>query len=164
MDTLVRIQTNLRSLLFRISSGGIFQGRFLGRQSNTSWENSEKSTSYSIRMPSVSGSISPAWPRVLASRLRGTTEREKRFSRRSQRSRKNKMRNLKTKLNTLPYAPFRKSAVVRPVGDITDEQSVDVVPWTEAEVVRTVRERDINPWNPMVHRGEHRKGLVGKDL
>lgn len=34
----------LRSFLFLISSGGMLQGRFLGRQSNTSSENSEKST------------------------------------------------------------------------------------------------------------------------
>lgn len=51
-------------------------GRFLGRQSNTSSENSEKSTSYSVRMPSVSGSISPAWPRVLASWLVEVTRRK----------------------------------------------------------------------------------------
>lgn len=61
---------HLRSLLFVSSSGGIVQGRFLGKQSNTSSENSEQSMSYSVRMPSVSGSISPAWPKVLASRLR----------------------------------------------------------------------------------------------
>lgn len=53
-------ESYLRSLLLLISSGGMVQGRFLGRQANTSSENSEKSTSYSSRMPSVSGSISPA--------------------------------------------------------------------------------------------------------
>lgn len=50
----------LRSLLLLNSSAGMVQGRFLGRQFNTASENSEKSTSYSMRMPSVSGSISPA--------------------------------------------------------------------------------------------------------
>lgn len=50
------------------------QGRFFGRHSSTSSEKSEKSTSYSMRMPSVSGSISPAWPSVLASLLVGGTE------------------------------------------------------------------------------------------
>lgn len=53
-------ESDLRSLLMLISSGGMVQGRLWGRHANTSSENSEKSTSYSVRIPSVSGSISPA--------------------------------------------------------------------------------------------------------
>lgn len=48
----------------------MLQGRSWGRQFKTSLENSEKSTSYSVRMPSVSGSISPACPKVFASLLK----------------------------------------------------------------------------------------------
>lgn len=64
-------KSHLKSFLLAISSGGMFQGTFLGKHSSTLSEKSEKSTSYSVRMPSVSGSISPAWPNVFASRLRG---------------------------------------------------------------------------------------------
>lgn len=59
-----------RSLLLESSRAGILHGRSCGRHPNTSSENSEKSTSYSVRMPSVSGSISPACPNDFMSRLK----------------------------------------------------------------------------------------------
>lgn len=59
----------LKSLLLASSLGEIDQGRLWGRHSRASGEKSEKSTPYSVRIPSVSGSISPAWPRLLASCL-----------------------------------------------------------------------------------------------
>lgn len=55
----------LKSLLLASSPGEITQGRFWGRHSRTSGEKSEKSTPYSVRIPSDSGSISPACPRLL---------------------------------------------------------------------------------------------------
>lgn len=59
----------LKSLLLAISPGEITQGRLWGRHSRASGEKSEKSTPYSVRIPSVSGSISPACPRLLANCL-----------------------------------------------------------------------------------------------
>lgn len=64
-----RIVGYLRSLLLESSWAGMLQGQSWGRQFKTSSENSEKSTSYSVMMPSVSGSISPACPNVFASLL-----------------------------------------------------------------------------------------------
>lgn len=145
----------LRSLLFLISSGGMVQGRFLGRQSNTSSENSEKSTSYSIKMPSVSGSISPACPSDLASRLQEKIQCVSRV--------------LKPELTVprviqLQHLPLCKIAVRCPVCDPTDEQGVVVVTRTGTKIFRAISKGNINPWHPVVHRGEQGKGLVWQVL
>lgn len=67
----------LKSLLLASSPGEITQGRLWGRHSRASGGKSEKSTPYSVRIPSVSGSISPACPRLLANCLQ--KERKKCF-------------------------------------------------------------------------------------
>lgn len=146
------VESYLRSLLLLISSGGMVQGKFLGRQSNTSSENSEKSTSYSIRMPSVSGSISPAWPRVLWSWLQETWGQ-------SQVSWYN-VEMLSSVKVWVQHSPFCKVAVSCPVGDPTYEQGVGVVARAGSKVFGTVSQENVYPWHPVVHGGEHGERLV----
>lgn len=150
--------SHLRSLLVLSSSGGMDQGRFLGRHSSTSLEKSEKSTSYSMRMPSVSGSISPAWPSVLASLLwaRGWREEGVWLAL--------KPSCCSTVMMVHRLSPFCKVAVRRPVSDATYEQRVAVVARTGDKVLGTVGEGHVDPRHPVVHRGEHGKGLVGEEL
>lgn len=147
--------SHLRSLLALSSSGGMDQGRFLGRHSSTSLEKSEKSTSYSMRMPSVSGSISPAWPSVLASLLMWVEGKRLVDS--------HAVICHKTKF-VQRHSPFCKVAVCWPVGDPTYEQGVTVVACTGDKVLGTVGEGDVDPRHPVVHRGEHGKRLVGEEL
>lgn len=58
------------------------------------------------------------------------------------------------------HSPLCKVAVGFPVDDPTYEQGVGVVAWPGTKVFGTVSKGNINPWHPVVHRGEHGKGLI----
>lgn len=156
---------HLKSRLLASSSGGMVHGRSCGRQAKTSSENSEKSTSYSIRMPSVSGSISPAWPRVLARRLYthicpgGEKNNDTNVL-----VSKQKIISVTFNFSSKFYLPLSKVTVFWPVGDPTDKQCVGIVPWTGSEVSWTVGKWNVHPRNTMVHWGKHGKVLIWKEL
>lgn len=64
----------------------------------------------------------------------------------------------------MQHSPLRKVAVGIPVGYPTYEQDAGVVAWTETKVLRTVSERDINPWHTVVDGGEHGKRLIWEEF
>lgn len=134
----------------------MLQGRFWGRQLKTSSENSEKSTSYSVRMPSVSASISPACPNVFASRLK-TTLRNTVIKHNCE----CKTHHLED-IQVTQISPFSKVVVCWPLCYSADEECVFIVSRSGRKVCRTVCQRHINSRDPMVHRREHSKILVGE--
>lgn len=64
----------------------------------------------------------------------------------------------------MQHSPLCKVAAGLPVGDPTYVQGVSVIARTGPEVFRTVGERNVNPREPVVHGGEHRKRLVAQEL
>ena len=64
--SIVKTQSSRKSLLYSNSFSGIFQGVSWGKHARASSEKGPESIPYSKRIPSVSGSISPASPRLRA--------------------------------------------------------------------------------------------------